>query len=422
MNCSHGEGVIRWKCLESGKFDERGPEFEDCWLDELLLKNITSVEEVIQMLDELLENTSNESSLNTISSLEKVIKIVIKFENFLKNSTIESLIAQNLSQSLVRLFSQTIDQRQAWSDGTGIEKRGTASQVLLHIQRTAFITNCYLSSENISKEFFSNNLYEKLFFNFTESIFFEYNSSSISVPQKSDFEDMSPVEDSCRADSSMGALIKALSEYLSEGLIGTMNSEIIAFSLRNSNQSHSLKDNSYVRVRYSLTSIDSYLTDISFRLKHKNNLILGDRMECRFWDFSTLLWSSQGCRIVLEESDRDTTVCECNHLTNFAAIMDVSGREDNSVAKNALTIVFCTLSVISLIATIALIIRREKALKFLKIKRKTSNAITQQLMKKRDFIVLNQSVCLLIADLIIMILMDKTEDQVFVALSSQSQL
>ena len=253
VNCPTGDGVIRWNCLEDGKFDNKGPEFEECWLDGLLEKNITSVEDVIQSLEEMIKMTSDKSSLNSMTSLGKVNKIVVKLEDFLKDTTIESFVAQNISESFVQVYSQTIDQSLAWDNGTGIERRNTASQVLLHIQRTAFLTNCYLNSENNSKEFFSNNLYEKLLFNLTESIVFEYNSSSISIPPISDFGNIE-TEDSCRGDSSMGALISTLDDYLNEGLDHSLriNSEIIAFSLRNSNESHSIENNSYVRVRYTV--------------------------------------------------------------------------------------------------------------------------------------------------------------------------
>ncbi|CAG2165641.1 unnamed protein product [Oppiella nova] len=64
-------------------------------------------------------------------------------------------------------------------------------------------------------------------------------------------------------------------------------------------------------------------------LKHKNRLHLGDRVECVFWDFIQSKWSSDGCHVMDSESNREITVCECNHLTNFAALMDTSGREDN---------------------------------------------------------------------------------------------
>ena len=34
-------------------------------------------------------------------------------------------------------------------------------------------------------------------------------------------------------------------------------------------------------------------------------------------------WSQDGCQVVF--SDEDRTVCQCDHLTNFAVLMDVAG-------------------------------------------------------------------------------------------------
>ena len=69
-------------------------------------------------------------------------------------------------------------------------------------------------------------------------------------------------------------------------------------------------------------------------------------MICVFWDFITKKWSSNGCELVFEDSNREYSVCECNHLTNFAAIMDLSGREGNEYFKSLLTYICCGISII----------------------------------------------------------------------------
>ena len=160
------------------------------------------------------------------------------------------------------------------------------------------------------------------------------------------------------------------------------------------------------------------MNDIPFddRLQHKNRLVLGDRPKCLFWDFSRLRWSGRGCSLVEVESDRDSTVCQCNHLTNFAAIMDLSGRETDSYEKNIVTQIFCSLSVFSLILNIILITKTNLVFKVLKQNptksRRDENEISKLMMKKRNLIVLNQSACLLVSDIIIMTGMDATYNKV----------
>ncbi len=73
----------------------------------------------------------------------------------------------------------------------------------------------------------------------------------------------------------------------------------------------------------------------SHRFK-QNKLHFGDKIGCNFWDFN----SSNGCQRVNEESDLYTTVCKCNYLTNFVALMDTSGRQENDDIKSKLTY-FC---------------------------------------------------------------------------------
>ena len=114
------------------------------------------------------------------------------------------------------------------------------------------------------------------------------------------------------------------------------------------------------------------------------------------------------------ESDRESTICKCNHLTNFAAIMDLSGRETDSYEKNIVIQIFCSLSVFSLILNIILITKRKKVLRLLKKNSMNGrrDEMSKQMRKKRDTIILNQSACLLVSDLIIMTGMDATRHKV----------
>ncbi len=45
-------------------------------------------------------------------------------------------------------------------------------------------------------------------------------------------------------------------------------------------------------------------------------------MKCIYWDFELNEWSRNGCNLLITESNNEMTVCECNHLTNFAAFAD----------------------------------------------------------------------------------------------------
>ena len=61
-------------------------------------------------------------------------------------------------------------------------------------------------------------------------------------------------------------------------------------------------------------------------------------------------WSKDGCRKVFENSFE--VVCECDHLTNFALVLDISQRGYNPLALQIVTWVGSTISLGSLFLSI----------------------------------------------------------------------
>jgi len=112
-------------------------------------------------------------------------------------------------------------------------------------------------------------------------------------------------------------------------------------------------------------------------------------------------WMSSGCNLIDIDSNRGSTICECNHLTNFAAILDISGTEYNEYPKSLLTDICCGLSILTLVLTISLKVIERKKINDSKIMDKTNNMI-----------ICNLCICLLITDLLIVVAMDRTENKV----------
>ncbi|XP_067046938.1 adhesion G protein-coupled receptor L3-like [Acropora muricata] len=85
---------------------------------------------------------------------------------------------------------------------------------------------------------------------------------------------------------------------------------------------------------------------ISFGRKKKEK----DKSHCVFWNFTIRSavngdWSRKGCS--LKKSDDNKIICTCNHLTNFAVLMQVVENEVTSkhlVAMEIITYVGCALS------------------------------------------------------------------------------
>ena len=71
-----------------------------------------------------------------------------------------------------------------------------------------------------------------------------------------------------------------------------------------------------------------------------------------FWDVDHLEWGQDGCEYSAESSDRFTTVCHCQHLTNFGVMMDYMGTADHSHSElSALSYVVLSISCLAIISS-----------------------------------------------------------------------
>lgn len=71
---------------------------------------------------------------------------------------------------------------------------------------------------------------------------------------------------------------------------------------------------------------------------------------CVFWDYTTNTWSEEGCRV--ESTNRTHTTCLCDHLTNFAILMDVHATYlpvNHQITLQIITYIGCIVSIICLV-------------------------------------------------------------------------
>jgi len=142
--------------------------------------------------------------------------------------------------------------------------------------------------------------------------------------------------------------------------------------------------------------IDSEVTDIEVdvNLVHRQRKILGDQPICVFWDTKSLSWNSTGCWVDHYSSSLRHTVCRCNHLTNFAVLMDMTGRQVNDGWKDILSTVGMSLSILCLITTIILLLT------------------VPSLKSRRTTITINICSCILAGNLLTLFALEKTENEV----------
>ncbi|CAI4228308.1 unnamed protein product [Auanema sp. JU1783] len=116
---------------------------------------------------------------------------------------------------------------------------------------------------------------------------------------------------------------------------------------------------------------------------------------CVFWDLNLKIWSTEGCQLI--SSNSTTSECACNHLTSFAILMDVSGnvaRYSGALASalDVISIIGCSISIVCLSLSLA------------------TFTFFRSLYNVRNTIHRNLCLCLLIAELVFVIGMDRTSN------------
>ncbi len=249
--CRHGNGYAKWLCCENGFFDISGPDFTDCFLDDALnrTQDISSIFDVLSILEKLVNETDNKNAINSSHELMEIINITKYLYEYVDSNEyqINFEIALKLTKSFGNILSNLINQNKAWLNSTIEEQTRIASDILLYTQYTSFIMTCFQNLTNDFIEIQNENIITEIFYtNFKKSIVFKANGSSIIIPAGTDIEP----KYKCN-NSAAGALINHLERYLSNDLddYQIINTEIIAFSATNANQSIQMNDGLKVRVR-----------------------------------------------------------------------------------------------------------------------------------------------------------------------------
>ncbi|XP_035670097.1 adhesion G protein-coupled receptor L3-like [Branchiostoma floridae] len=129
---------------------------------------------------------------------------------------------------------------------------------------------------------------------------------------------------------------------------------------------------------------------VTIVLEHHSNETTNTTF-CVFWNVSTGNWSEEGC--ALKKRNRTHTTCECNHLTSFAILVDTTGQQ-HPFALSVITYVGCIISIVCLFICICT---------FLGFRRVRCT---------RTIIHANLCFCLLAAEVVFLVAVDKTENTV----------
>ncbi|XP_046406446.1 adhesion G protein-coupled receptor L2-like isoform X5 [Ischnura elegans] len=116
---------------------------------------------------------------------------------------------------------------------------------------------------------------------------------------------------------------------------------------------------------------------------------------CVFWDYTTSSWSEEGCRV--ESTNISHTLCQCDHLTNFAVLMDIHSTLLNPPHQTALQIITYVGCIISSVCLVLAIITFQ---------------LFRGLKSDRTTIHKNLCVCLLVAEVLFLAGIGQTDKPV----------
>jgi hypothetical protein len=214
----------------------------------LIDKEITDINDVVDSLHIINNNTESDNSLNTLEELKKIVDFMINLQNFIdsKNEELNISLALNLTNDFMIAFSNLINQKNPWINTTVDEKSKIASNILLYIQKSSYISRLFMNGTNEIIEFPNKNIFMKIYStNCSERIIFESNGSSIKIPNELYFNG----SDECY-DYGVGYSVNKLGSYLSaKNSKIDVNTNIIAFSIYNTNKSIQIDDGLKVKIR-----------------------------------------------------------------------------------------------------------------------------------------------------------------------------
>jgi hypothetical protein len=227
---------------------DKREETNNSWVDDLIDRNITDINDVVESLEDIERHTESDNSLNTSDELKKIVDFMIKLQNFVDSDQKELnlILTLNITNDFMRVFNNLINQNNAWINTTVDERPEIASNILVYVQKSSYISRPFMNVTNETIEFNYQNIFMKIYStNCSERIVFESNGSSIEIPKELHFNG----SDECY-DYGVGYAINKLGSYLSARNSGfDIDTNIIAFSINNTNKTIQLNGGLKVRIK-----------------------------------------------------------------------------------------------------------------------------------------------------------------------------
>lgn len=349
--CEKGSGTATWQCGRNPVRWSKKPDTQACaskQFKDLLTrvspgKSDTSpivTKEAINIAKDLVTKTDVSKPM-TVADLAISTTILRKVSNVRPKSKAEAV---TLVKELVKAGSNLVSNTERSADVRQPDKRRAAASIL-----SAMEDSTMSMAEAITVPTVIKTSSEKL-----ELELYVVNTSDVSEALVcGDAEDEDDIEGGDKVSIPASVLQHLSSDDLSK-VVFMKHSDIGEF-LVSENESESARPqiaSHVVSVSIGHADTSKLPQPVTFSLKLLEQ-IDGEYVPlCSFWNFSegeSGRWSQAGCDVTSRTSHRVT--CQCNHLTSFAILLDVSGVAMSSHHHSVLryiTFVGCIISLISL--------------------------------------------------------------------------
>ncbi|XP_073993795.1 latrophilin Cirl-like isoform X2 [Rhodnius prolixus] len=367
-------GVARWRCV-SGPPPRRAtptPDLSECrsvWLTSLDAR-ISEEDSIINIANDLSQVTNSKTlyggDMMTTTKIMKRMskKMQIDIQTFPDPRQREAIVTE-LLHGVVRTGSNLLEagQLSSWRDLSHREQMRVATSLLVGIEENSFLLANTVVREKTVTHTEKNIFLAVRVVEVSNVETEEFRSHSTRSGSDEDWgsngglsggsvgsvgsgggggESWLRLEKRALVDNSEGSLVRLvyasfdrLEEILRPGNTSrVVNSKVI---------SASLGQGRHIQLSYPVTICLKHI-----RTENVTN------PTCVFWDYTMSSWSEEGCR--KESTNATHTICVCDHLTNFAVLMDVQQTylpPAHELALQIITYIGCIVSIICLILAIA---------------------------------------------------------------------
>ncbi|XP_078048524.1 latrophilin Cirl [Augochlora pura] len=374
QNCPGGaNGLARWRCLgkgDSAVWHGDSPDLSECrsvWLT-TLENRVTEGDVILGISRELSQVTDNSRGLygGDMMITTKIMKnmaekMALDIRTY-QDANQREVSVTELLQGVVRTGSNLLDKAQmaSWKDLSHQEQMRVATSLLTGLEENAFLLADTLMQEktithvgrNILMEvrvLDARNIGDELEVFPTEAAQQRWTASNDRVELTRGallensaggivrlvFMAFDRLEEILQPQAEVSSLVMNEDQQPlpKRNTTRLLNSKVISASL---GKGRHIQLSEPVRVYFKHLSIENVTNPT-----------------CVFWDYILSAWSEEGCQI--RKTNETHTVCECNHLTNFAVLMDVHAiRLDiaHQVALQIITYIGCIISVVCLVLAI----------------------------------------------------------------------